>query len=841
VLVKPKRSWQSLAVVIGLALCLSVASFGSPNARAQQPAAEQPAQSSATPAAAPDAAVPPEETVVSGDKEIAEFAASLDLWTKQIKLLAKTIADDQTQDVELKDVPSQLAELREHIVEGRDRLKPKLDKLNDLLKELGPAPDETKPKESPQTALQRQKLSAAVVAVDGLLKRADVLLVATDQLTGAANEKRHERFTESLFSPVPGLFQHVLPAAIEGVPFQAQSVLAALGAWLKLAFSKGALLVLLLLLIPVGAAIAAKRFIRRVGIMRARRGGRAAAEPTPQQRGTTAILKALEICLPIWTGLAGFYLIASASELAEPAITGIVARACLAIAWASLLIAVINRSLAPNDPAARLVAIGDDAARRLALILRATIIVWLIDQFWLLADSAVFTPHQQTVLHAVVITGLYVLLQGALVLQLRSAELRRASVNGWRTWLVTLCTLVAGFIAIALLLGYVELARFVGSHAISTAGLLWIMYLLHLVAESISSVSVISGRSIEGDAEPEDEELGAPALLTIRIIGGLIMDIVIVLLGVTVLLVMWRFDWVEVKGWIQAAFFGFQLGEIRISLQTVLLALGIFALGLVVTRFVQRWFTRRAFTGRRSDQGLQESARVGLGYVGFVLSAVAGLSFLGLNFSNLAIIAGALSVGIGFGLQSIVNNFVSGIILLVERPIKIGDWIAVGGHEGMVKKISVRSTEIETIHRQSVIIPNANLVTDSVTNWMHGNRTSRLDIPVGVSYETDVRILRKVLLDVGAAHGAVLKNPAPVVHFAGFGDSALDFELRVFLRDAGQRVNVASDLRFAIWAALSDAKISIPFPQRDIHIKGAAGGEIAQALPRDDNAGNDQA
>ena len=713
--------------------------------------------------------------------------------------------------------------MRAQIVEGRDRLKPKLDKLKDLLEELGPAPDETKPEESPQTALQRQKLSAAVVAVDGLLKRADVLLVATDQLTDAANEKRHERFTESLFSPVPGLFQHVLPGALDGVPFQTQSVLAALGAWLKLAFSKGALLVLLLLLIPVGAAVAANRFIKRIGIMRARRRGRSTvAEPTPQQRGTTAIWKALEICLPIWTGLAGFYLIAAAADLAEPTTAGIIARGCLAIAWASLLIAVINRSLAPNDSAARLVAIGDEAARRLALILRATIVVWLIDQFWLLVDSAVFTPNQQTVLHAVVITGLYVLLLGALLLQLRSGEVRRVSVNGWRTWLVSFCALLAGFIAVAVLLGYVELARFVGSHAISTAGLLWIMYLLHLVAELISSVSVISGRPIEGEAEPVEEDRGAPALLTIRIIGGLLMDIVIVVLGVTVLLVLWRFDWVEVKGWIQAAFFGFQLGEIRISLQTVFLALGVFALGLVVTRFVQRWFTRRAFSGRRTDQGLQDSARVGLGYVGFVLSAVAGLSYLGLNFSNLAIIAGALSVGIGFGLQSIFNNFVSGIILLVERPIKIGDWISVGSHEGMVKKISVRSTEIETIHRQSVIIPNANLITDPVTNWMHGNRTSRLDIQLGVSYDTDVRILRKILLDVGAAHGAVLKHPAPVVHFAGFGDSALDFELRVFLKDAAQRVNVASDLRFAMWSALNDAKISIPFPQRDIHIiKGA--------------------
>ena len=136
--------------------------------------------------------------------------------------------------------------------------------------------------------------------------------------------------------------------------------------------------------------------------------------------------------MPIWIAVAGFYLIATASELAEAAGGGVLARTCLAIAWASLLMAVVNRSLTPTDPAARLLAIDDEAARRLALLLRAIIAVWLIDQFWSVADSAVYTPHQQTVLHAVVVTGLYVLLLGALLLQLRSADLRRASVNGCR-------------------------------------------------------------------------------------------------------------------------------------------------------------------------------------------------------------------------------------------------------------------------------------------------------------------------------------------------------------------------------------------------------------------------
>jgi small-conductance mechanosensitive channel len=744
------------------------------------------------------------------------------MWAKQLKLIEETVADDQASDEDLREVPNRLEALRGEIVERRDLIRPKLEEAKDRLEKLGPAPEETGPEESPQTASQRQKLGAEFAAIDGLMKRANVLLVRADQLIDTANDKRRKRFTESLFRPVPGLFQYVLPAAIEGLPYQVQALLNALGARARLAFDKGPLLIFLLLLAPIAGAVIAKRFIRRMVVMRARRRKGAAAEPTPQQRGTTALLKALESCLPIWTGIAAFYLIGTAAELAAPGPLGTLARACLAVAWASLLFAVVNRSLTPDNPDARLLAIDDEAARRLALLLRALIAVWLIDQFWGLADGIVFTPHQQMVLRAFLVSCLYVGVLAALLWQMRSGSLGRRS-NAWLGWMFSLCALLAGLIAISLLLGYTELARFVGSHAVSTAGLLWIMYLLHLGAESISSVSVISGKQIEGEA-PEADEADAPSLLTIRIIAGLLMDIVIVAIGVTILLVIWRFDWVEVKGWIQAVFFGFQFGDLRISLQTILIALGVFALGLVVTRFVQRWFTKRAFAGRRSDQGLQESVRIGLGYAGFVLAALAGLSYLGLDFSNLAIVAGALSVGIGFGLQSIFNNFVSGIILLVERPIKIGDWISVGGHEGMVKKISVRSTEIETIYRQSVIIPNANLITDSVTNWMHGNRTCRLDIPVGVSYETDVRILRKILLDVGAAHGAVLKHPAPVVHFAGFGDSALDFELRVFLRDAGQRVSVASDLRFAMWSALKDAGISIPFPQRDIHIKGAEGG-----------------
>jgi potassium efflux system protein len=325
------------------------------------------------------------------------------------------------------------------------------------------------------------------------MKRAEVLLVRADQLTDAANTRRRERFTESLFRPDPGLFQYVLPAAIEGVPYQAEAVLGALGAWAKLALGKGLLLVFLLLLVPLGGALVAKRFIGRIVAVRARRRGGKTTEATPQQRGTAAILKALESCLPLWTALAGFYLIATASDLADPATAGTLAMACLAIAWTALLLGVVNRSLAPGDSAARLVNIDDDAARNLTRLLRTIIAIWLIDQFWALAETAIFTPHQQTVLRAAVVVTLYLGALGALLLQMkRGGALRRQMSKNRLGWVFSLTALLAGLIGVALLLGYVELARFLGSHAVSTAGLLWIMYLLHLAAESISSVSVIS-------------------------------------------------------------------------------------------------------------------------------------------------------------------------------------------------------------------------------------------------------------------------------------------------------------------------------------------------------------
>jgi small-conductance mechanosensitive channel len=198
------------------------------------------------------------------------------------------------------------------------------------------------------------------------------------------------------------------------------------------------------------------------------------------------------------------------------------------------------------------------------------------------------------------------------------------------------------------------------------------------------------------------------------------------------------------------------------------------------------------------------------------------VSVAGVKLSNLALIAGALSVGIGFGLQNVVNNFVSGIVLLFERPIKTGDWIMVGLTQGYVKKINLRSTVIQTFERSDVIVPNSEIIGNQVTNMMLNDSVGRVKVPIGVAYGTNPRQVEKILLEVALEHPMVVsRSPTvsqPWVAFKEFGDSALLFELRFFITDIDYFTRVLSEINFAIVEAFEKAGIVIPFPQRDVHL-----------------------
>lgn len=260
----------------------------------------------------------------------------------------------------------------------------------------------------------------------------------------------------------------------------------------------------------------------------------------------------------------------------------------------------------------------------------------------------------------------------------------------------------------------------------------------------------------------------------------------------------------------------FSLEPMRIVFGLLTLAILISLTHLIKSSLTNHWLNRTNMT-----RGAKETTVTIAGYVGIILSILMGLSIAGIQFTNLAIIAGALSVGIGFGLQNIVNNFVSGLILLFERPIRKGDWIRVGTTEGYVKDINIRSTVIQTFDRSDIIVPNSELIANQVTNMMLSNQYGRVIIPIGVSYGSDPEKVLFLLRSVGEANPWVLREYGELkvqVFFRGFAESALNFELRCVIKDVEKQMVVTSELNLAIEKAFREAKIDMPYPQRTIHI-----------------------
>jgi small-conductance mechanosensitive channel len=272
---------------------------------------------------------------------------------------------------------------------------------------------------------------------------------------------------------------------------------------------------------------------------------------------------------------------------------------------------------------------------------------------------------------------------------------------------------------------------------------------------------------------------------------------------------------------------GIQVAGLTIVPTQLLMALLVFSVSLPLTG----WLKGRLNTNWLVETRIEASARDALvttfGYVGVAIAVVVALSIAGIRFSNLAIVAGALSVGVGFGLQNIVNNFVSGIIMLVERPVRNGDWVVVGETEGYVQHINIRTTTIETFDRAKVIVPNSDMISSQVINWTLGNTLGRLKLPISVAANSDVETVMKTLIDVGNSHPDSVPVDAkqdpqmgyPCALFVDFGDSSLDFELRVIIRDINQRRRVTSELNRAMNDALMRQGIEIPFTQLDVNFR----------------------
>jgi small-conductance mechanosensitive channel len=296
--------------------------------------------------------------------------------------------------------------------------------------------------------------------------------------------------------------------------------------------------------------------------------------------------------------------------------------------------------------------------------------------------------------------------------------------------------------------------------------------------------------------------LSRQAIEQLAVILSGVTQLLILGLSATFALAPWRVDSGDILMPLRAVIFGFTIGDVTISFGAALFAVVILGAGILFTRGIQRWLNNTYLPHTYLDSGLRNSIVTGVGYLGFIISIAVGLSVLGLSLEKVTIVAGALSVGIGFGLQSIVNNFVSGLILLWERGIRVGDWIVVGDEQGLVKRINVRATEIETFDRSILIVPNSSLVSGTVKNRVHNDRTGRVVVTVPVARDADPDLVIRLISEAAAANTVILNEPSFAVLFRKLGEAVKEFELICFVADVDQTGKVGSDLLLAIDIAL---------------------------------------
>lgn len=272
------------------------------------------------------------------------------------------------------------------------------------------------------------------------------------------------------------------------------------------------------------------------------------------------------------------------------------------------------------------------------------------------------------------------------------------------------------------------------------------------------------------------------------------------------------------KFWYYSSHPLFEISGNKISLLSLLMAITVFVLSLQLAKMAEK-FVKSFLDDKELDPGIKGSIQTIIRYLVVLVGALITLDTVGISMSSLAAVGAVFMVGIGFGLQNIASNFISGLIILLERPIKVGDLVEVAGVSGRVAEIRARSTIIHTRDDVAIIVPNSQFISEQVVNESFSGENIRLKVPIGVSYNADPKVVEESLLEVGNNHPKVLQYPAPRVFFKEFGDNSLNFDLTVWVNDIWVGEKILSDIRFSIMKKFKEESIEIPFPQRDIHIK----------------------
>ncbi|MCC4241714.1 mechanosensitive ion channel family protein [Thalassospira povalilytica] len=738
-------------------------------------------------------------------------------WDDALGDLEKTIARDEVTNRFISDGRDKIETIQLGVNTLHDRADERLKRFKAALGKLGEPPAEGQ-EEVPAVARERERIGQDIARVTGVIKQLELVDFRAAELSDQLAALARERFTRRILGRVdvpldPGVWLTAwgeivrLPSMVQAryanleLEGQAADELAEIAPGL-----------VLLSFIVIAALIGGEVLVLRY--MPARWKAVPSEDRVALISGTRFLFTAM---VPGIALLVAYGILDSREDLLNGAMGDFIHQ-CFAAALFLLFVGAAIRSVhSPFSPTLRRAGTTPRGARIVGVSSLVVALIFAWDMVLLQGATTLGTSLDIALVQSisnVLIISVLLFVSSLGVFWVHDEKdrhefwpkLERRSRRGLKAVAILMPVLMA--------LGYVALARFILENLMMGLAFLTCYWLLRGYSRALMHTYLVRPEPAE-DSKTTDAVHG-----TLYFWLRVLIDVVMVTIAVPVAVMIFTdIAWVDLILAVQQAFVGIQVGGIHFSLKSILLAALMFVIVLGAMRFFQRMLSTRVLPNTKLDQGLQHSVSAIFGYAGICLAVLLAISAAGMDLSNLAIIAGAISVGIGFGMQSIVNNFVSGLILLVERPIKVGDWIVVGADQGFVKDIRVRATEIETFDRSSVVIPNSELISNRVLNWTLKERSGRGIIKIGVSYGADVDKVREILLEMADKRREILSYPAPQVVFMDFGASSLDFELRYFLRDIGDVMAVASSIRFELVQRFRDEGIEIPFPQRDLNLR----------------------
>lgn len=779
------------------------------------PVTSAPAPASAAMAAPtkPGATTEPKANAAVDPKS--DTAGALDRARAVLDQIVAALQRDSLGDQALQQLRSDLDPAAALAQNAIDDLVPREDALRARIDQLGPKPDAKAPPESPAVATERAQQQRLLDDADEQLKRGRLLLVQIQQTGSAIVARRRAIFVKELFQRTQSLFSPKLwiavandtPAEVKAFGLVARDYASSLSE--KLRGWRGSVFLGLIALIAF-LNIPLARVVRRILSREP-----SVAEPGLLTKALAATWVAIIVAILPLATVVSIFSLGEQFDLSAPRLAPLKDAIIGAVARVALTAGLARGLLAPSRPNWRMIAVGDETA---SLLMRLAMTVATMVSGVRIGDaineslgaSLPVTAATQGVGAFLVALVIAVALLRIGVDPDETQERRTASqryLPVLRAFALAVCFVVI----LATVAGYIRFAAFLLDQIIWACAIGAIVVIVGtLVVESIEAgfqPTTALGRFFTanlGVSRDGVTQLGV-------VLSGL-ARLTIIVCAILLLVAPWGIGSEDLQPGFAMALLGFSVGNVEISPRSIVGALALFGLIYAATHAIQNWLTDRFLPSTRLDAGLRNAIRTSAGYVGVILAVLVALAYIGLGFDKLTIVAGALSVGIGFGLQSIVSNFVSGLILLWEGVIRVGDLVVVGSDQGFVRRINVRSTEIETPDRNTMVVPNSNLITGVVKNWARTDRVARISIPVTLHTGADPATVRDIMVTAAKSHANVSKIPAPTVLFLAMDPSGLKFELVCFVDDFEQAGSVKSDLNYEIFRSFQEKGIEIATP-----------------------------